>query len=85
VYRILWIQSAGMSTSLRIGLGRLGWPVEVWTTGGSNSVKAKHDAAEVAVERWRRTGQPTVIGHIEDLDAAGLAIVDALAEDVVAL
>jgi hypothetical protein len=31
---------------------------------------------------WRRTGQPTVIGPIGDLDEAGLAIVHALTEDV---
>jgi hypothetical protein len=51
VYPILWIESAGMAASLRIGLGRLGWPLEGWTTGRSESVKATHDATEAAVER----------------------------------
>ena len=64
------------------GWAGLNWPVSVATTSGTDSATPKHDMAEEAIDRFRKTGQVTKIGHVGDLDEAGLMIVDALAADM---
>jgi hypothetical protein len=81
---IVWTESEGMASSLRSGLAGLHWPVEVVSTSGSDSIKPKRDMAVEAVMRFKNTGQVTVIGHVGDLDEAGLSILDALAADLTA-
>jgi len=84
VVPLLWVESAGMASSLRSGLSRNAWPVVVATTSGTDSARSKHAAAEAMVERYEKRDQPTVLLHVGDLDEAGLAIFDALVEDLAA-
>jgi hypothetical protein len=79
---IIWTESEGMASSLRAGLAARHWPVEVVSTSGSDSIKPKYEMARDAIERFRKTGQVTVVGHVGDLDEAGLSILDALAADL---
>lgn len=81
---IVWTESEGMASSLRAGLAARHWPVEVVSTSGSDSVKPKYEMARDAIDRFRKTGQVTVIGHVGDLDEAGLSILDALGADLTA-
>ena len=73
-----------MAASLRAALARLGWPVSVLTTSGTDSVRPKRDTAIRAINVYRRAGVRTVIGHLSDLDEHGLSLADAFAEDVTA-
>lgn len=79
---IVWTESEGMAASLRAGLAGLHWPVEVVSTSGSDSVKPKYEMARDAIDLFDKTGQVTVIGHVGDLDEAGLSILDALDADL---
>ena len=79
---LLWCESQGMASSLRTALRRLGWPVPVLSTSGTDAVRPKRDTAIRAVNHFRATGKRTVIGHISDLDENGLGLADAFAEDV---
>lgn len=57
--------------------------VPVYSSGGFDSVTAKHDAAERFAGRVRG-GQTVTVLHVGDFDPSGCAIVDAAAADVVA-
>ena len=54
--------------------------VPVASSGGFDSVTAKHDAAQ----RFQWYGLPVVVLHIGDYDPSGCAIVDSVAEDIAA-
>lgn len=84
VVPIVWTESDGMASFLRGALASHGWPVEVVSTSGSDSVGPKREMAMGAVDQYAKTGQPTVIGKIGDLDEAGLSIIDSLTEDLLA-
>lgn len=74
----VWVEAAGMVPQAE----RVAHPygAAVFSSGGFDSVTAKHDAARRFVERDR----DTVVLHVGDLDPSGCAIVDSAAEDVAA-
>ena len=54
------------------------YSVPVFSSGGFDSLTAKWNMAQRIV----RTGKPTVILHVGDLDPSGVALFEAVAEDV---
>jgi hypothetical protein len=74
----VWCEAAGMAPQLVTVANPFG--VAVYAGGGFDSVTAKHNAAQRIVTR----AVPTVILHVGDLDADGLAIADSSADDVTA-
>ncbi len=74
----VWSEAAGMVPQLESAVSDYGVPVA--SSGGFDSVTAKHEAAERFMER----DVPTVVLHVGDYDPSGCAIVDSVAEDVTA-
>ena len=72
----LWAEAAGMLPQLAATARDYGVPVA--SSGGFDSVTAKHGAAL----RIARRGVPTQILHVGDYDASGCSIVDSAAEDI---
>lgn len=72
----VWVEAGGMAPQV----ARVAHPfgATVRTSGGFDSVTAKHEAARRVLSRSR----PTVILHVGDHDPSGCALVDAAAEDV---
>lgn len=78
-YVELWVEAAGMVPMLAEVVGEYGIPT--YSSGGFDSLTAKHDAAE------RITGRavPTLILHVGDHDPSGVAMFNAVAEDIEAM
>jgi hypothetical protein len=78
-YVELWVEAAGMVPMLAAVVGDYGIPT--YSSGGFDSLTAKHDAAERIAGRE----VPTLILHVGDHDPSGLAMFQAVAEDVEAM
>jgi hypothetical protein len=78
-YVELWVEAAGMVPMLAAVVGEYGIPT--YSSGGFDSLTAKHDAAERIAGR----DVPTLILHVGDHDPSGLAMFQAVAEDVEAM
>jgi hypothetical protein len=78
-YVELWVEAAGMVPMLAEVVGEYGIPT--YSSGGFDSLTAKHDAAERITER----DVPTLILHVGDHDPSGLAMFNAVAEDIEAM
>jgi hypothetical protein len=78
-YIELWVEAAGMVPMLAEVVGDYGVPV--YSCGGFDSVTAKHEAAQRVVDR----DVATLILHVGDHDPSGLAMFNAVAEDVEAM
>lgn len=74
----VWCEAGGMMPQLFRVTNDYGVPVA--SSGGFDSVTAKHTAAM----RFRSADVPAVVLHIGDYDPSGCAIVDSVAEDIVA-
>ena len=74
----VWCEAAGMVPQLV----RVAQPygVAVYSSGGFDSTTAKYETAR----RLATESRPTVILHVGDLDPSGVAVFDALAEDLTA-
>lgn len=75
----LWVEAAGMVP--QVGRVAHEYGAAVFSSGGFDSLTAKHEAAQRMMERRR----PTIVLHVGDLDPSGLSIFDSAAEDVAAL
>jgi hypothetical protein len=73
----LWCEAAGMLPQL----ARVAEPygVPVYSSGGFDSLTAKHDAAERMLDR------PTTVLHVGDHDPSGVALYDCAADDIAAM
>jgi len=71
----IWVEAAGMVPMVAKAVRP--HRVPVFSSGGFDSVTAKHEAAR----RIMRSG-PTIVLHIGDYDPSGCAIVDSAADDV---
>jgi hypothetical protein len=78
-YIELWVEAAGMVPMLAEVVGDYGVPT--YSCGGFDSLTAKHDAAERIAGR----DVPTLVLHVGDHDPSGLAMFNAVAEDVEAM
>lgn len=78
-YIELWVEAAGMVPMLAEVVGDYGIPT--YSCGGFDSVTAKHEAAQRVVDR----DVPTLVLHVGDHDPSGLAMFNAVAEDVEAM
>lgn len=74
----VWVEAAGMLPMIARSVAE--YRVPVYSSGGFDSVTAKHTAAT----RMKRRHAPTTVLHVGDLDPSGNAIVDSAAEDVAA-
>ena len=74
----VWVEAAGMMQMLARAAHAFG--ASVHSSGGFESVTAKHEAARRIAHRE----VPTVVVHIGDLDPSGLSILDSAADDVCA-
>ena len=72
----VWVEAAGMVPMVARVARQYG--ADVFSSGGFESVTAKHTAADRIAYR----DVPTSVLHIGDLDPSGWSIVDAAAEDV---
>ena len=72
----VWVEAAGMVPQAE----RIARPysIPVQSSGGFDSVTAKHAAAR----RFLTSERPTVVLHLGDLDPSGCALIDSLAEDI---
>ena len=75
-HRELWVEAGGMVPQAAAVAGD--YDVITYSAGGFNGLTDKHETAE----RLARQRKPCIVFHVGDLDPSGLAIVDALAEDV---
>lgn len=75
----VWVEAAGMVPMVARAVVDE-YRVPVYSSGGFDSVTAKHSAARRMIRRDR----PTVVLHVGDLDPSGRAVVDSAAEDVAA-
>jgi len=75
-HRELWLEAGGMVPQAAAVAGD--YDVITYSAGGFNGLTDKHETAE----RLARQRKPCIVFHVGDLDPSGLAIVDALAEDV---
>jgi hypothetical protein len=78
-YIELWVEAGGMVPMLAEVVGEYGVPT--YSCGGFDSLTAKHDAAERIAGRE----VPTLVLHVGDHDPSGLAMFNAIAEDVEAM
>ena len=78
-YIELWVEAAGMVPMLAEVVGDYGVPT--YSCGGFDSVTAKHEAAQRVVDR----DVATLVLHVGDHDPSGLAMFNAVAEDVEAM
>ncbi|MDQ7910239.1 hypothetical protein RB614_37675 [Phytohabitans sp. ZYX-F-186] len=74
----LWVEAAGMVPMVARIAHQYG--VNVYSSGGFDSVTAKYEAAR----RMANRDTPTAVLHIGDHDPSGLSILDSVAEDVTA-
>jgi hypothetical protein len=72
----VWCEAAGMAPQLARVVGAYG--VTVYSSGGFDSLTIKYTAAVRIAER----DVPTVVLHVGDFDPSGLALFEAVAEDV---
>ena len=75
-HRELWVEAGGMVPQAAAVAGD--YDVITYSAGGFNGLTDKHETAE----RLASQRKPCIVFHVGDLDPSGLAIVDALAEDV---
>jgi len=75
-HRELWVEAGGMVPQAAAVAGD--YDVITYSAGGFNGLTDKHETAD----RLARQRKPCIVFHVGDLDPSGLAIVDALAEDV---
>jgi hypothetical protein len=78
-YIELWVEAAGMVPMLAEVVGPYGVPT--YSCGGFDSLTAKHAAAGRITDR----DVPTIVLHVGDHDPSGLAMFNAVAEDVEAM
>lgn len=72
----VWVEAGGMVPMVsRIAHA---YGADVYSSGGFDSVTAKHAAAM----RIARRNRPTAVLHIGDYDPSGLSILDSVAEDI---
>lgn len=74
----VWVEAAGMVPQAERIAERYSIPVQ--SSGGFDSVTAKHTAAR----RFLQSERPTVVLHIGDYDPSGCSIIDSLADDIAA-
>lgn len=81
----LWVlcEAGGMAPMLARVAG--GYGVPVLTSGGFDSVTAKHDLAQEIAHWLGRRGQRAEVLHLGDLDPSGEHLFASLAEDVRAM
>ncbi len=72
----VWVEAQGMVPQAERVAHRYG--IDVYSSGGFDSVTAKHSAAQ----RMFRRRRPTVVLHLGDFDPSGLAIFDSAADDI---
>lgn len=72
----VWVEAAGMLPQVARVADDYSVPVQ--SSGGFDSVTAKHTAAR----RFLQSERPTVVLHLGDLDPSGCSIIDSLAEDI---
>ena len=70
----VWVEAAGMAPQIAAAVDEYG--IAVYSTGGFDSLTAKHEAAERIAARDR----PTVVLHVGDFDPSGLALFTAAQE-----
>ena len=75
-HRELWVEAGGMVPQASAVASD--YDVITYSAGGFNGLTDKHETAD----RLARQRKPCIVFHVGDLDPSGLAIVDALAEDV---
>jgi hypothetical protein len=80
VFTEIWVEAAGMMPQVAQMVGHLSIPV--YSSGGFNSVTAKHDTARRIMWRHRSEDRQTRILHVGDYDPSGVAIIDSLADDI---
>lgn len=72
----LWVEAAGMVPQAAQIAHDYG--ITVWSSGGFDSVTAKHDAAL----RFLNRDRPTVVLHVGDHDPSGCAVFDSAEDDL---
>ena len=72
----IWVEATGMVPQVARVAHTSG--ADVYSCGGFDSLTAKYEAAQRAIDR----AIPTVVLHVGDHDAAGLVIFASVAEDV---
>jgi hypothetical protein len=75
----VWVEAAGMVPLVVRAVRDYGVPV--YSSGGFDSLTAKHRAAQRIADRV----EPTLILHVGDHDPSGVALFEAAAEDVEAM
>lgn len=78
-YLELWVEAAGMVPQAFEAVNPK-YGVPVFSSGGFDSTTAKYEAACRFLERER----PTVVVHVGDYDPSGVALFEAVREDVTA-
>lgn len=79
---MLWCEARGMVPVIE-GIGRR-YGVRLTTSGGFDSVTAKHNFAKECAEYYKDTGIRTVILHVGDYDPSGELMFRVLEEDIFA-
>ncbi len=72
----IWVEAGGMVP--QVARVAHEYSAAVYSSGGFDSLTAKHDAAQRILTRSR----PTVVLHLGDFDPSGLAVFDSAADDV---
>jgi len=75
-HRELWVEAGGMVP--QAAAVAYDYDIVTYSAGGFNGLTDKYETAD----RLARQRKPCIVFHVGDLDPSGLAIVDALAEDV---
>jgi hypothetical protein len=75
----VWVEAAGMVPQVARVVS--GFGVAAYSSGGFDSLTAKHEAAQRIMHR----SVPTLVLHIGDHDPSGLSVFDSAAEDVAAM
>jgi hypothetical protein len=84
-YLEVWVEAAGMAPMVADVAAQYGVPV--YSAGGFDSTTGKYESALRFLERNEDSetgGVPTVVLHLGDYDASGVALFIAAAEDVTA-
>lgn len=76
----LWVEAAGMVPQMQRVAQEFG--IDVYSSGGFNSVTMKHDSVQRFMQRWDNEGRPTVMLHVGDHDPSGVSIYTNLDEDL---
>jgi hypothetical protein len=77
---IVLTEGAGKVRQFRSVTGR--YDIPVYSGGGWESVRLKHDLAKDAADDWGGTGLPTLALHCGDFDPDGVAIFESGIDDV---